>query len=145
MINKIDAFLRSWSQEILSAQRIVAAFMFTQHGGQKLFGFPVASAEEFHLFSLDPGMAGVLEIIGGPLLFLGLFTRPVAFVLSGLMAFAYFIGHAPNAFWTLANRGDSSVLYCFIFLYIASVGGGSWSLDNLLRHKASPGNALGVS
>jgi putative oxidoreductase len=81
--------------------------------------------------TLSPGIAGLMEVILGPLLLVGIFTRPIAFVLSGLMAFAYFMAHAPRDFWTLANNGDSAVLYCFVFLYIAAVGGGKWSIDAL--------------
>jgi putative oxidoreductase len=128
-----DAFISKWSQEILSALRIVAAFMFMQHGAQKMFGFPVASNREFELISLNPGLIGVLEVFGGALLLVGLFTRPVAFVLSGSMAFAYFMAHFPRDFWTVANGGDAAVLYCFVFLYMAAVGGGKWSLDNVWR------------
>ena len=134
---KADAFMSGWSQQILSALRIVSAFMFMQHGGQKVFGFPVEPRIEFVLVSLNPGLAGVMEIIGGFLLLVGLFTRQVAFVLSGLMAFAYFMAHAPRGFWTLANGGDSAVLYCFVFLTIAAVGGGCWSLDRLWKGKAA--------
>ena len=129
------AFLEKWSGEILSALRIVAAFMFIQHGTQKLFGFPTEARAPFELLSLSPGLAGLLEVVLGPLLLLGLFTRQIAFVLSGFMAFAYFMAHAPRSFWTLANGGDSAVLYCFVFLYIAAAGGGKWSLD-ALRGKA---------
>jgi len=124
-------FLSKWSEEILSVQRIVAAFMFIQHGTQKVFGFPVEARGAFELMTLSPGLAGLLEVILGPLLLLGLFTRHVAFVLSGFMAFAYFMAHAPRDFWTLANGGDSAILYCLLFLYIAAVGGGKWSVDAL--------------
>ena len=123
--------LAKWSSEILSLLRIVAAFMFIQHGTQKIFGFPVEERMPFELMSINPGLAGLLEVILGPLLLLGLFTRQVAFVLSGLMAFAYFMVHAPQGFWTLANNGDSAVLYCFVFLYISAAGGGKWSIDAL--------------
>lgn len=123
--------LSKWSAEILSLLRIVASFMFIQHGTQKLFGFPVEERMPYELMSINPGLAGLLEVILGPLLLVGLFTRPVAFVLSGLMAFAYFMVHAPQSFWTLANNGDSAVLYCFVFLYIAAAGGGKWSIDAL--------------
>ena len=133
LIRKADALISKWAQEILSALRIVAAFMFMQHGGQKMFGFPVAGGREFELFTLNPGLIGVLAVFGGALLLVGLLTRPVAFVLSGSMAFAYFMVHAPQDFWTRANGGDAAVLYCFLFLYMAAVGGGKWSLDNLWR------------
>jgi putative oxidoreductase len=125
------SFLSKWSQEILGALRIVAAFMFMQHGLVKLFGFPIAfSGGEVQLFSLI-GLAGVLEVFGGLLLLIGLFTRPVAFVLSGQMAVGYFMAHASQGFWTVANGGDAAVLYCFAFLYIAAAGGGKWSVDGL--------------
>lgn len=122
-------FLDRWSGEILSILRIVSAFMFIQHGTQKIFGFPVEARSAFELFTLSPGLAGLLEVILGPLLLIGLFTRPVAFVLSGFMAAAYFMAHAPQSFWPIANGGESAVLYCFLFLYIAAVGGGRWSID----------------
>ena len=135
MINQFESLLSKWSDELFSTLRIVSSFMFIQHGTQKLFGFPVESRGAFDLMTLSPGLAGVLEVFGGLLLLVGLFTRPVAFVLSGLMAFAYFMAHAPRGFflWTVGNGGDAAVLYCFVFLYFAAVGGGKWSVDNHLR------------
>jgi putative oxidoreductase len=127
-------FLEKWDQEILSAVRIVAAFMFTLHGTQKILGFPIEPRQPFELWTLAPGAAGVLEIVLGPLLLVGLFTRPVAFVLSGLAAFAYFIAHAPRSFYPNVNGGEDAVLYCFLFLYLAAAGGGKWSVD-ALRHR----------
>ncbi|HUF71384.1 MAG TPA: DoxX family protein [Gammaproteobacteria bacterium] len=124
-------FLSKWSGEILSLLRIVASFMFIQHGTQKMFGFPVEAVAPYELMTLSPGLAGLLEVILGPLLLVGIFTRHIAFVLSGFMAFAYFMVHAPRGFWTLANGGDAAVLYCFVFLYIAAAGGGRWSIDAL--------------
>ena len=88
LIRKADAFIAGWAQEILSALRIVAAFMFMQHGGQKMFGFPVAGNREFELLTLNPGLIGVLEVLGGALLLVGFFTGPVALVLPGSRAFA---------------------------------------------------------
>jgi putative oxidoreductase len=118
---------------LLSVLRIVAAFLFIAHGTQKLFGVPAAEPRDpVALFSLL-GVAGVLETFGGLLLLVGLFTRPVAFLLAGEMAVAYFLRHAPQAFWPLLNRGELSVLYCFLYLYLAAVGGGPWSLDRLRR------------
>jgi len=125
--------IEKWDQEILSIMRIVAAFMFTLHGTQKILGFPIESRGPFELWTLAPGLAGVMEMTLGPILMIGLFTRPIAFVLSGLMAFAYFIAHAPQSFYPIANGGDDAVLYCFVFLYIAAVGGGRWSVDALRR------------
>ena len=126
-------WIEKWQQELLSILRMVAAFMFTLHGTQKLFGFPIDPRGPFELWTLAPGAAGILEIVLGPLLFIGLFTRPAAFVLSGLMAFAYFIAHAPQSNYPIANGGEDAVLYCFVFLYLAAAGGGKWSIDQLRR------------
>ena len=127
----MQSFLAAWRPRVLSIMRIVTAFLFMQHGGQKLFGFPAPQRSEFELFSLI-GVAGVLELFGGLLILLGLFTRPTAFVLSGQMAFAYFIAHAPRDFWPILNGGELAVMYCFVFLYLAVAGGGEWSLDHIL-------------
>jgi putative oxidoreductase len=107
-----------------------------QHGGMKLLGFP-APMGDIQLFSLM-GLAGVLELGGGFLLLIGLFTRPVAFILSGEMAFAYFMAHAHGGFWPVLNRGEAAVLYCFIYLYLAAAGGGEWSVDRLRRRRGNP-------
>jgi putative oxidoreductase len=128
------SFFDHWTPRLLSVLRIVAGFMFMAHGMQKWLGIPVPRESPTTLWSLS-GAAGVLELGGGALLLLGLFTRPVAFVLSGLMAFAYFIAHAPNGFWPLLNRGELAALYSFLFLYLAAAGGGPWSADNWLRHR----------
>jgi putative oxidoreductase len=124
--------IANWAPRLLSVLRIVAAFLFMQHGTQKLLAFPVPRSSPTEFWSLS-GAAGLLELVGGFLLLLGVFTRPVAFVLSGLMAFAYFIAHAPQNFWPIVNRGELAVLYCFVFLYLAAAGGGPWSLDRWLR------------
>ena len=123
-----------WAPRMLSLLRIVAALIFMEHGTQKLLGFPPSDNPGPALFSLL-GLAGVLELVGGLLLLLGLFTRPVAFVLSGQMAFAYWIAHAPQSFFPALNGGDAAILYCFAFLYLAVAGGGAWSLDNAIRNK----------
>lgn len=112
----------------LSAGRIVAGLKFFLHGPQKLWGFPPSPRPAPELFSLL-GAAAMLEVIGGALLILGLFTRPVAFVMSGLMAFAYFIAHAPRGFWPTSNGGDAAILFCFLFLCLVFAGTGPWSLD----------------
>jgi putative oxidoreductase len=130
----MQTILDAWQPRILSVLRIISAFLFMQHGGQKLFGFPAEQRYPFELFSLS-GTAGVLELFGGFLLLIGLFTRPVAFLLSGLMAFAYFIAHAPQAFWPLNNGGELATLFSFVFLYFVFAGGGSWSVDSLCRCK----------
>ena len=128
----MESLLASWSPRLLSVLRFVTAFLFIAHGTQKLFDFPVPRSSPLELWSLI-GVAGVLEVAGGALLLVGLFTRPVAFVMSGLMAFAYFIAHAPQGFWPLVNRGELAALYCFVFLYLAAAGGGPWSVDQGLR------------
>ena len=113
---------------LLALLRIVAALLFIEHGTQKLFGFPPPSGPARPL-TLISGVAGVLETFGGALVLIGLFTRPVAFVLSGLMAFAYFMAHAPRSFYPILNNGDAAILFCFVFLYIACAGPGAWSAD----------------
>jgi putative oxidoreductase len=104
------------------------------HGTEKWLAFPEPRESPTVLWSLS-GVAGLLELVGGFLLLQGLFTRPVAFVLSGLMASAYFIAHAPDDFWPIVNRGELAALYCFVFLYLAAAGGGPWSVDRWLRRK----------
>lgn len=128
----MDNFLAAWQPRVLSILRIVTAFLFMQHGAQKILGFPAEQRYPFDLTSLS-GVAGVLELFGGALLLIGLFTRPVAFLLSGLMAFAYFLVHAPQGFWPLNNGGELAALFSFVFLYIWTAGGGAWSVDNLIK------------
>jgi len=112
---------------VLSIVRIVVALLFFEHGLSKMFGFPQPIPPPA-LFSL-PWFSGAIEFVGGGLLVIGLFSRVSAFIMSGEMAFAYFISHAPHGFFPIINRGDAAILYCFIFLYIAFAGGGPWSLD----------------
>jgi len=116
---------------LLSILRIVAAFLFTQFGTAKLLAFPAAimpGGGTAPIGSLA-GIAGLLETVGGALLLIGVFTRPVAFIVAGEMAVAYFIGHAPQGFWPVLNQGHPAILFCFIWLYISAAGGGPWSLD----------------
>lgn len=122
---------RSWAPQLLSVLRIVAAFLFMQVGTAKLFAFPAAVMPGGGTapFGSLVWFAAILETFGGPLLLLGLFTRPVAFILAGEMAFAYFIGHAGLGFWPVLNQGMPAILFCFVFLYLAAAGGGPWSLD----------------
>jgi putative oxidoreductase len=129
-----------WTPHVLSLLRIVTALIFFAHGSAKLLGFPPTSNPMPAVMTLS-WFAGLLEVIGAPLLFLGLFTRPVAFILSGEMAFAYWIGHAPQSIYPLVNRGDAAILYCFIFLYLAFAGPGPWSLDHLLSRSRREGVA----
>jgi putative oxidoreductase len=123
-----------WAPRILSILRIVAGLLFFEHGASKLLGFPPSDHSGVDFLTL-PWFAGVLELVGGALLFLGLFTRPVAFILSGEMAFAYWMAHAPKSPFPVVNGGDAAILYCFLFLYLAFAGGGPWSVDALLRRK----------
>lgn len=140
MSTAATAFQATWAPRALGALRIVAGYLFIAHGTAKLFGAPyVKMFDGLQVFSLA-GAAGILEVIGGALLIVGLFTRPVAFVLSGLMAFAYFIAHAPqgNALLPLLNGGELAVLYSFLFLYFAAAGGGAWALDNVVGRESAP-------
>jgi putative oxidoreductase len=124
------------SERMLSILRIVAALLYLEHGLAKFFGFPhVANFDNLNLVSLI-GVAGLIETIGSALLLLGLFTRIAAFIMSGEMAFAYFMSHAPRGFFPILNNGEVAVLYCFLFLYFAVAGGGAWSIDQLRRNNA---------
>jgi putative oxidoreductase len=130
---------RSWEPYLLSILRIVAAFLFMQFGTGKVLAFPAAIMPEGGTAPLGSlaWIAGFLEVVGGGLLLVGLFTRPVAFVLSGEMAVAYFYGHAPQGFWPVLNMGSPAILFCFLWLYISSAGAGPWSLDALRRPETS--------
>ena len=124
----LTSLTTAWAPRVLSILRIVAALLFIAHGTQKLLGFPPSPSPAPALFSLF-GIGGLVEIIGGVLLALGLFTRPVALLLSGEMAFAYFVFHAPRSFFPALNGGDAAILFCFVFLYLAFAGPGPWSID----------------
>ena len=125
------ALLATWTPRLLGLLRIITGFLYLQHGTAKLFGAPhVAMFDGLQVMSLM-GVAGILELVGGTLLLLGLFTRPVAFILSGQMAAAYFMAHAPQGFLPILNGGELAVLYSFIFLYFAAAGGGAFSIDGL--------------
>ena len=130
---------KEWQPQLLSVLRIVLAFLFIQVGSAKWFAFPAAvmpGGGTAPVGSL-PWIAGVIEVVGGTLILLGLFTRPVAFVLAGEMAFAYFIGHASQGhwLWPVLNMGALAVIYCFLFLYISAAGPGPWSLDAFLARR----------
>lgn len=125
--------LQQLSPYVLSIVRIVVAVLFFEHGLSKMIGFPgaqVAPALTLHWLS------GALEFVGGALLAAGLLTRAAAFVVSGEMAFAYFLGHAPRGFFPQLNGGDAAILYCFIFFYFVFAGAGPWSLDAVLKGRA---------
>lgn len=119
-------FLHGWAPQLLSILRILAAATFFTHGAMKLFAWPAPFPYPLNTMLYT---AAVLEVVGGLFLIIGLFSRPVAFVLSGLMAFAYFIGHSPRGFFPVLNGGEAAMLFCFIFLYIAAAGPGLWSVD----------------
>ena len=124
----MNALGAAWAPQMLSILRIMSALLFIAHGTQKLIGFPPSERGIPPLFSIY-GLAGVLETFGGILLLVGLFTRPVAFVLSGMMAVAYFMAHAPQSFYPALNGGDAAILFCFVFLYLFTAGPGPWSVD----------------
>ena len=121
----------AWAPPLRSVLPIVAAFMFMQSGTMKLFAFPIGMPPDGGTAPLmsQIGIGGILEVFGGGLLLLGLFTRPVAFLLSGEMAVAYFQFHAPQNFWPTVNGGVAAILYCFVWLYFSAAGAGPWSLD----------------
>jgi putative oxidoreductase len=126
-----------WSPYLLSLVRIVAAFLFMLHGTQKLFAWPVSEARDPVQLMSQMGAAGVLETVGGALLLIGLFTRPVAFLLSGQMAVAYFQAHAPRGPLPILNGGELAVVFCFLFLYFWAAGPGPLSLDATIRRRRS--------
>jgi putative oxidoreductase len=123
--------LTSWTPRMLSVLRIVTGLLFLEHGTGKLLDFPPSDHAAPALFSLI-GVQGVLELVGGFLMLIGLFTRPVAFLLAGDMAVAYFMAHAPKSFFPTLNGGQLAILFCFVFLYLAFAGGGEWSADKWL-------------
>ena len=132
-MNTNPSFLSPWQPQLLALLRVVTGYCFLLHGSAKLLKVPhVAMFDNLQLFSLI-GLAGVLELVGGILIVLGLFTRPVAFILSGEMAVAYFQFHYPQGFWPIVNQGQPAALYCFIWLYFSAAGAGPWSVDALRK------------
>lgn len=129
----VNTFLNNWSPRALSVLRIIIGFLFLWHGSQKLFNYP--PKEDFTAAAGLMLLAGILEFGGGILFLIGLFTRPVAFVLCGLMAVAYFMAHAPGGFLPIVNKGEPAVVYCFVFFYFIFAGGGAWSLDRLISRR----------
>jgi putative oxidoreductase len=122
----------TWEPRMLSILRIIVGLLYMEHGLAKILDFPhQPNHSPYALFTLVPGLQGLLELVGGLLLALGLFTRPVAFILAGNMAVAYFMAHAPRGFFPLLNGGELAIVYCFVFLYLWVAGGGVWSLDRL--------------
>ena len=126
-------FYSQYTPRILGILRIITGFLFLQHGAAKLLGIPhITMFDGLQLMSLM-GLAGVLELVGGVLILLGLFTRPTAFILSGQMAVAYFMAHAPSGFLPILNQGELAVLYCFVFLYFSVAGAGAFSIDAMRK------------
>ena len=138
-ISSLAAWWRSLAPYLLSTLRIVTAFLFIQFGTAKWFAFPGSIVPGGGTVPLDSqsGAAAIIETVGGLLMLVGLFSRPVAFVLSGQMAFAYFIGHAPQGFWPVLNQGTPAILFCFTWLYLSAAGPGPWSLDALRSRPTS--------
>jgi putative oxidoreductase len=123
-------FLAPWTAQLLSVLRIMSGLLLLQHGTTKFLNFPPGPMNDASVLTMG-GFAGMLELIGGLLLVIGLFTRPVAFILSGMTAVAYFYAHAPKGFFPILNGGELAVLYCFVLLFLAAAGGGAWSVDQL--------------
>jgi putative oxidoreductase len=144
-MTNLDLFYVRWTPRLLSVLRIILGFLFIPHGAQKLFGFMAppqwSTPPVFSLIAL----AGALEFFGGLLILLGLFTRPVAFILSGLMAVAYFMVHSPGGFLPLQNKGELAVIYCWLFLFFCVAGGAAWSLDRLLWRKGETASLYGAA
>lgn len=137
--------LDQWSPRVLSLLRIVSALLLIEHAMMKFFLFPAALPG---LSAPLPSIiiaAGVIELVGGSLLALGLFTRPAAFIASGMCAVAYFMAHAPNSFWPAVNQGEVAILFCFIFLYLFFSGPAAWSVDAVMRSKAHDKSSSGMS
>ena len=129
-------WLQRWQPQLLALLRIVVGLLFIEHATQKFFAFPVP----FPLPGPLPPMliaAGAIELVGGILITVGLFTRLAAFIAAGEMAVAYFVGHFPKGFWPAANMGEAAILYCFIFLYLAAAGAGAWSVDGARTRSAA--------
>ncbi|WNJ90618.1 DoxX family protein [Bosea sp. 685] len=126
--------LQRYSPQMLAVLRIVTALIFIAHGTQKLFGFPIPPGSGLPAMFTLGWTAAILEFVGGLAILAGFMTRPVAFILAGEMAVAYWMAHAPRSFYPIANGGDAAILYCFIFLYLFVAGAGAWSVDN--RSKA---------
>ena len=118
-----------YAPQALALLRIVAALLFIEHGTSKLFGFPPFAMGELPAMGTLPWIAAVIELVGGLLVLIGFLTRPAAFIISGEMAVAYWMAHAPQSTFPANNGGDAAILFCFIFLYIAAAGPGAWSVE----------------
>ncbi|MBN9089432.1 MAG: DoxX family protein [Reyranella sp.] len=125
----MEALAQSWAPRLLSVLRIMSGLLLLQHGTGKWLKFPAGAYPPTFNVNSMPGYAGIIELVCGILLVVGLFTRPVAFIVSGMCAVGYFLVHAPQGFFPILNKGELIALYCFVFLYIATAGPGPWSLD----------------
>jgi putative oxidoreductase len=134
----IDAHTLSnvWAPRLRAGLRIVSALLFLEHGLVKVLGFPAGAEPGPQALLSFFGIAGLIEAVGGVLLLIGLFTRPVAFLLAGEMAVGYFMVHAPANFYPAINGGDAAILFCFVFLYLSAAGPGAWSVDEMRAEKA---------
>ena len=128
--------LTRWQPQLLALLRIVTALLFLEHGTAKLFAFPVAQPGAPDPLPTLLLVAAAIELVGGILITLGLFTRLAAFIAAGEMAVAYFMGHFPRGFWPVVNQGEAAILFCFVFLYIAAAGPGAWSADGARTRNA---------
>jgi putative oxidoreductase len=124
------SFLRPYTSHLLGLLRVMAGLLLLQHGTTKFLNFPAGPMNNASPMSMS-GAAGIIELVGGVLVIIGLFTRPAAFILSGMTAVAYFYAHAPRGFFPIYNGGELAVLYCFVFLYLAAAGGGAFSVDGM--------------
>ena len=126
-----------WAPRVLAALRIIAALLFLEHGLVKVLGFPAGAAPGQQALLSFFGIAGLIETVGGVLMLIGLFTRPVAFLMAGEMAIGYFMVHAPGSFFPAINGGDAAILFCFVFLYLFAAGPGAWSIDEMRAGKSA--------
>jgi putative oxidoreductase len=131
------SMLSAWAPRLLSVLRIVAALLYLLHGTSKLFGLPPTLRGSTVPLASRLGAAGMIEVVGGTLVVIGLFTSVAAFICSGEMAFAYFLAHAPRALVPLQNGGELPILFCFVFLYLAATGAGPWSIDAIMRRPSA--------
>jgi putative oxidoreductase len=129
----MEEFCAKWHAQFLSVLRIMVGLLFMEHGTSKLLGFP--HLEKVPDVMTMPGVGGILELIGGALITVGFLTRPVAFLLSGEMAIAYFYAHNPRGFFPILNGGEGAIIYCFVFLYLFFAGPGPWSIDAMMKRK----------
>jgi len=137
----------AWAPRLLSVLRIVAAFMFMQAGAMKLFAIPTGMPPDGSTAVMwtQVWLGGILEFYGGALILIGVFTRPIAFILSGMMAVAYWQFHAPQGFWVTVNGGTPAALYCFVWLYISAAGAGPWSVDAFIQRNRRSRDVTGAS